>query len=245
MSHSTKDIHTVRSVRNELEDMGHLPILFYLKSVSEHSELDELIRREIEARNWFVLCDSENARESLWVQQEREMIRSLPEKVYREVDLSAPLEPQMNVLRELSEAATVFISYRRAISGVARKIYDRLSAAGFRTWMDIPDLKPGQDFSASIRSHVDAAMDEGWVLLLVDSTYFGDRFTGFDLCREEATHALQRNALFGQSRVIPVLLDAPAVALAGAPAEFRALRYVDLHADFDAGMLELVRTMRP
>ena len=49
VSHSTKDIVEVRAVRNALENMGHFPILFFLKSVSEHSELDTLIRREIEA----------------------------------------------------------------------------------------------------------------------------------------------------------------------------------------------------
>lgn len=245
VSHSTKDILSVRPVRNALEEMGHFPILFFLKSVSEHSELDSLIRREIEARNWFVLCDSENARASRWVQQEREMIQSLPEKVYREVDLNIPLEPQMDILRELSEAATVFISYRRSISSIAQRIYDRLGAAGFRVWMDIASLQPGEDFAAAIMGQIDAAIDNGWVLLLIDSTYFGDRFKGADFCRFEATYALQRNAQFTESRVIPVLVDNPTIALANAPSEFLAIQYVDLYTDFDAGMATLVRTMRP
>jgi len=243
VSHSTKDILTVRAVRNALEEMGHYPILFFLKSVSEESELDGLLRREIEARNWFLLCDSVHARASRWVQQEREMIKSLPDKVYREVNLNLPLQPRMDVLRELSELATVFISYRRAIQAIAQQVYDRLAKVGFRTWMDIANLQAGEDFESAIQRQIDAALSKGWVLLLIDKSYFGDKFSGADFCRFEATYAMQRNAQLGRSRLIPVVVDDPTVALAHAPAELLSLQYVDLSTDFDAGMAALIRIM--
>jgi hypothetical protein len=244
VSHSTKDILKVRAVRNALEDMGHFPILFFLKSVSERSELDSLIRREIEARDWFLLCDSENARASRWVQQEREMIQSLPGKVYRQVDLGLPLERQIDILLSLSRAASVFISYRHAIKEVAHRIYDAIREAGFRTWMDITDLEPGEDFVAAIKRQIDTALSNGWVLLLIDATYFGDRFGGVDYCRFEATYAIQQNGRLGRSRVIPIVIDDPSIALANAPLELLTIQYFDLYTDFNVGMANLIRFMR-
>ncbi len=74
VSHSNKDWEKVRQVRNLLEERGHRPLLFFLKSLDYETEVHELIRKEIEARKWFVLCDSENSRNSKWVQAEIEII---------------------------------------------------------------------------------------------------------------------------------------------------------------------------
>jgi len=56
---------------------GHNPLLFFLKCLSDHSELDDLIRREIEAAKFFLLCDSPNSQASRWVQHEVELIKSM------------------------------------------------------------------------------------------------------------------------------------------------------------------------
>jgi len=61
VSHSSRDLEKVRRVRNAIEAAGGEPILFFLKCLSDHDEIDELIKREIEARNFFLLCDSSNA----------------------------------------------------------------------------------------------------------------------------------------------------------------------------------------
>ena len=90
VSHSLGDILQVRRVRNSLEELGHYPLLFYLRSLADDSEIDGLIRREIEARNFFLLCDSENARVSRWVQAEVRIIKSQPRKVFATLNLDAP-----------------------------------------------------------------------------------------------------------------------------------------------------------
>ena len=54
VSHSHKDINKVRLVRNYLEDRGAEPILFFLKSVTDDNEVEDLIKREIDARLWFL-----------------------------------------------------------------------------------------------------------------------------------------------------------------------------------------------
>ena len=76
VSHSNKDIEKVREIRNLLERGGANPVLFFLKCM-ENSEDDDrllwnLIEREIKARNFFLLCDSQNARNSDAVQREIE-----------------------------------------------------------------------------------------------------------------------------------------------------------------------------
>jgi hypothetical protein len=81
VSHSHKDLKKVREIRNRLEQEGHKPLLFYLKCLEEaDARLPQLIKDEIEARTWFVLCDSESARASNWVAEEMRIVRAMGEK---------------------------------------------------------------------------------------------------------------------------------------------------------------------
>ena len=57
-SHSHRDLEKVRRIRNELERRGHNPLLFFLKCLeADDARLPELIRDEIKARTFFVLCN--------------------------------------------------------------------------------------------------------------------------------------------------------------------------------------------
>lgn len=61
LSHSSKDIDKVRLIRNEFEKMEHNPLAFHLRCLSADTEegrkeLDSLIKREIDAREWFVFA---------------------------------------------------------------------------------------------------------------------------------------------------------------------------------------------
>jgi hypothetical protein len=67
VSHSKQDLAKVRQARDALEKAGAEPILFFLKCLSDHDEVDGLIKREIDARYFFLLCDSANAKKSKWV----------------------------------------------------------------------------------------------------------------------------------------------------------------------------------
>ena len=68
LSHSNKDYEKVRLVRNVLEGQSLRPLMFFLHCLSDDEEIDSLIKREIDCRTRFILCDSENARASKWVQ---------------------------------------------------------------------------------------------------------------------------------------------------------------------------------
>lgn len=77
VSHSNKDFEKIRYVRNKLEMYGFKPLLFFMKCLEDDKEIFELIKREIKARDRFLLCDSIHSRQSSWVQKEIEYIISL------------------------------------------------------------------------------------------------------------------------------------------------------------------------
>src|SRR2546430_8848168 len=111
LSHSHKDFDKVRGLRNELEMQGHHPLLFFLKCLNDDSEIDDLVRREIEARSWFILCDSQNSRSSRWVQEERKIIDALPSHTSATVNLDDSLFTQTSSISEITKRASVFLSY--------------------------------------------------------------------------------------------------------------------------------------
>ncbi len=75
VSHSSADIVKVRKVRNFLEEHNAGPLLFHLISLTKPEEFWPLIEREISERNFFLFCDSKNARKSEWVLRERQTIK--------------------------------------------------------------------------------------------------------------------------------------------------------------------------
>ena len=90
LSHSHSDIDKVRRIRNLLEEEGFEPLCFYLKCLNDDSEIEELIKREIDAREWFVFVDSENSRKSKWVQLEREYIIKTNKKKIITLEIDNP-----------------------------------------------------------------------------------------------------------------------------------------------------------
>ena len=98
LSHSHQDIRKVRQIRNAMEEAGFEPLCFYLKCLSDDDEIEGLIRREIDAREWFVYLDSPNARSSAWVTKERKYIESLGDKQIVTISLESDTP-----LQEVSE----------------------------------------------------------------------------------------------------------------------------------------------
>lgn len=110
ISHSHKDIEKVRQIRNNLEENGFEPLCFFLKCLSDDDEIEDLIKREIDAREWFLYADSPNARKSIWVQKEREYIELTGNKKTISVDLEK--NDSMDVISKiLVKELTVNIIY--------------------------------------------------------------------------------------------------------------------------------------
>ena len=179
VSHSNRDIEKVREIRNELERRGHNPVLFYLKCM-EVTEADDLllwqlIEPEIQAREWFVLCDSPNARSSPAVLREMELVRSMVNegKVVEVVHLDGDLQNEIRKVIGLSKRCTVFLSYSHRDSLIAEQIRHSLEQHGFSVWFDRDSLGAGNDWQKSIQSGMDEAIARGFVLLLLSRrSYF-------------------------------------------------------------------------
>lgn len=167
ISHSNKDFAKVRRVRNEFEESGHRPILFFLKSMDD--DLDRalyLIKREIDAREWFMLCDSENAKDSKIVQEEVKYIESLKDKVNERLDLRAPWEEQKKKIHALAIRSTVFIASAESDDEIAKAIRRRLLEQGFGVF---DPYSPGSsdDWLSRMSVEIPEAVERGFFLFLL------------------------------------------------------------------------------
>lgn len=107
VSHSHKDLHAVRLIRNYLEQKGAEPILFFLKSLSDKDEITGLIKREIDARIWFIYCKSKNSEESKWVKSELNYVY----KQRKENVLTIDLDFCLDTKNELNDATKNLIDH--------------------------------------------------------------------------------------------------------------------------------------
>lgn len=238
ISHSHRDLEKVREIRNELERRGHNPLLFFLKCLSDDdARLPELIRDEIKAREWFILCESPNAKNSGWVQQEVELIKSMEGKIIETIDLSQNLQTELHKLVSLSKRATIFLSYARPEREIAERIRRALQAHDYGVWFD-EAVTVGQDWAAALHSAINAAVTRGFVLVLLSPASLASQW-----CKRETEYALQLAARSQRSNVIPVVV-AP-FAREALPPPLANLQWFDLTAGpFEERVEELIRSLK-
>lgn len=112
LSHSHKDYDKVIQVRNLLEKRNIRPIMFFLKCLEDDTEVDALIKREIDSRHRFILCDSKNAKESNWVQEEVKYIKEEKNRSYETIDLdNMSIEDIDNKLQEFEKRLSICSIY--------------------------------------------------------------------------------------------------------------------------------------
>ncbi len=133
ISHSHLDIEIVRKIRNKLESSGYEPLMFYLKCLNDDDEIESLIKREIDERDWFIFVDSENAANSKWVKTEREYIYSLEGKKWFTVNVDGDIDFQIeSIIKHLK----VFISYSYKDRNIFNMIKDKLIEHDFLVFDD-------------------------------------------------------------------------------------------------------------
>lgn len=245
VSHSNKDIEKIREIRNELEGRGHNPVLFFLKCM-ENTEADDqllwqLIEREIKAREWFILCDSPNARSSGAVMREMELVKSMVRegKVIETIDLSQDLQTELYKLVRLSKRATVFLSYAHSDLDMATRIGDVLRKHDYCVWTE-GQLESGAVWAEEIDRVIDeaVAVQHGFVLLLLSEASLQSRF-----CRHETLRALERVAVSGRSNVVPVVVNQ--FDRSALPLELRPIQCFDLTTGpFDERVEALIRSLK-
>ncbi len=185
ISHSHLDIELVRRIRNYLEERGFEPLLFYLKCLNDDDEIEDLIRREINEREWFIYIDSKNSRNSRWVRSERDYISSLPGKKVFTIDLSQDIMPQ---LKHITSQLQVFISYSADDSKLAGLIAERLAARDMLVFMDKRE---------QTESTIEASSRSGFVVLLVTENTMDSQSV-----KEEISLAVKMGG-----RIVPVYVN--------------------------------------
>lgn len=180
VSHSTKDFERVRLVRNALENKGFRPILFYLKCLEDENEVNDLLKREIDARKRFILCDSPNAQASKFVQSEIDYIKK-KKRMYEIIDLSkidldsTTLENEiLELIKPFERRTSVFLSYSNKDYLLAKEILKTLDLYGFKgfdadfygPWSG---NAPWQDLKRLIRISIEGTLDNGYVVHLISS----------------------------------------------------------------------------
>lgn len=180
VSHANADFERVRLLRNRMEELGLRPLLFYLKCLegAGREEVFELIKREIDVRPRFFLCQSQNARRSEWVDEEVKYIKS-KNRPYITVDLDDPASFDSKI-GEMRRRAQVFVSYARADRHAAEAIVRELRRREFRVF-DHTAMNPSAPFASQLQSQIRSACDNGYFVPLVSEHYVRSRFATTEL----------------------------------------------------------------
>lgn len=222
VSHSTKDFEKVRLVRNALEDSGFRPILFYLKCMENEDEINELLKREIDARHRFILCDSPNAKASKFVQSEVEYIQS-KKRMYEIIDLSRididshDIEKNViSLIKPFRRRTKVFLSFYDDCWKLSSMVKHTLEEKGFTVkdsetvYYEAEDGMRGAEASAYyyqdldrlvkifVESYIKTILDDGYVVSLISRKSYRSEYQYFEL--EKANE-------INPSQILPILID--------------------------------------
>ena len=200
LSHSSKDIEKIRMIRNEFENCGQNPLAFHLKCMStdtkqKKEELLNLIHREIDARDWFVYCESNNAKNSEYVQDERNYIQQSGKDKIWTIDLSKSDEEIKKRVHEISKDLEVFISYAHSDINFAYALADALAEKDYSVWTD-RNLSDNSNWQEQIANSISNAASHGFVIAIISQNTIKSAF-----CLKELTFALSKN-----SEIIPIML---------------------------------------
>lgn len=172
LSHSHLDYEKVRVVRNLLEREGFRPLMFFLKCLEKNGYeklTKKLIKEEIDNRQRFVLCESENANKSDWVKFEVKHIKKT-NRPYEVVNLEWPKERIKEAVLKFKIRSTVFLSYSRSQIDLARAVNVKLKMRDFKTFFDMDDIIDGI-FEEQIISALRTAAEKGYVLIFLNENF--------------------------------------------------------------------------
>lgn len=201
MSHSHADIAEVRKLRNALEQAGFEPLCFYLKCMDKcmedpalQAELRSLLRREIDAREWFVYVNSQHSRNSSWVQFERECVERDGRKKVFQMNLEQQ-DSVEQVAAKILRNLRIFMSYAHKDTPIARRIKQKLLEKDYRVFLE-EDITVGCNWAPSIANVIVEASQTGCVLALLS-----ENAVQSPSVRREIEFALEEGG-----NVVPVLL---------------------------------------
>lgn len=194
LSHSHKDIEKVRDIRNALEANGFEPLCFYLKCLDDDSEVEDLIKREIDAREWFIFLNSENSRNSKWVLLEREYITKTNSKKIITIDLD-DASAIHNALHKITHELRAFLAYSSKDAAIAKCIQQRLSEKDYLVY-DLDKISCGADWAETIANMLAEVAESGVTIALITNDFLQSLWA-----KRELTFVLENGG-----KVIPIFL---------------------------------------
>ncbi len=207
LSHSSKDYESVKLVRNYLEDNGFSALMFYLKCLEDKDKEDfvqNIIKWEIESRNIFVLCNSEGAKSSDWVMKEFEYVKTLENKIIKEIDMETfkyKKATALSVLDTLINNATLYFIYHSDNKEIVIKIYDFLNIKGFKILKNYSNTTSNTNNkkSENFASAIEEASEQGTILIFLSKKVLDSKWFW-----TEKEIALDTN---NKNFIIPIVLD--------------------------------------
>ena len=205
LSHSHKDREKVRKIRDILEALECEPLIFFLKCLDDkNTELEQFIMDEIEARNIFVYCKSQNAEQSKWCQKELDYIKSFDEKrlytIDIETDFSLSMISFLQTIADILKRNRIFISYAHK----DKQTYDIISSFLRQNGYQVNDaqsiLNFNEVYAPQIKSAIDTAVKEGVFMSVITANSSESIF-----CRQELFYALSKQN--EDSIIIPVIVQ--------------------------------------
>lgn len=198
LSHSNKDFAKVRLIRNYLEERSFRPLMFYLKCLSNDDEIDDLIKREIDCRTRFIICDSENSQASKWVQSEVKYIKS-QQRSYETIDLSKSEEEIKIQLDKLVKNTQIFLSYSQNDYELVNAVYSHICKYDIRCFFNENNINTNtikvenwllsDSLTDGITNAIDLATEFGFVVLFASEFSLNSKWV-----LAELSHAVERGA---------------------------------------------------
>ncbi len=194
ISHSHLDINLVRKIRNEFENRGFEPLLFYLKCLNDEDEIVDLIKREIDAREWFIYVESANSKTSKWVRSEREYIAGLNGKKIFTINLDQDIYSQ---IERIARQLQIFVSYSNCDKDIAYNICRRLIEEEFLV-LQADDIQiDGTPWENQITSMINSACYNGFVAVILTPKSVKSEYV-----YQELEHAVKMNG-----KIVPIYVD--------------------------------------
>ncbi len=175
LSHSSHDIDKVRVIRNEFERYSHNPLAFHLKCLNDETpegkaELNNLIKREIDSREWFVFCESPTAANSEYVQMEKDYILEQGKQKIWSLDMSLSNAELRQKVKEICSLIKVFISYSYSNKASFLLLEKLLIEKDYDVWDSEQDIPLGR-WDWQLNDVIRDTAENGFAIALITEDY--------------------------------------------------------------------------
>lgn len=195
ISHSHKDIKQVRFIRNELEKRGFEPLMFYLKCLNDDDEIEDIIKREINERTWFIYVESQNSINSKWVKTEREYIKTLKDKKIFTIDITKDISEQLEKIENISRQMKIFISYTNKDFEIYNQIKNHLVKKDLLVFSE-QQLNQDHNWFDNSKEKMEQSSRNGFVIPIITDNSINSSYMKHELLLAEKLNA----------KIIPVII---------------------------------------